>query len=997
MNRIIFFCLLILIFTGCQNQKNKLPVDYVNPFIGTSVSRWMQFPGPAMPFGMVKLSPDNTDDWLMNAGYEDSIKSICGFGHLHSWMTGSFLMMPVTGELRIHPGTREHPEGGYRSRIKAGSAVASAGYYSVILDDYKIQAELTSTMRCGFQRYRFPKSSTSRILIDLQVPEEGRPEIIQAGIKRISDTEITGTIHRVDGWNDYTIHFVSRFSKPFQRMGGWKGDEIKENTDSVFVSENQDLGAFLQFSTEENEKILVKTGISFVSTEQARLNLETELDSFGWDFDAVREQAKMVWNDLLSKIKVEGGSEADKVKFYTNLYHSYCARSVFSDANGKYTDACETVRQLPNPENPVYGCDAFWMTFWNLNQLWSLVNPSIASKWVKSQLQLYDDGGWLNRGPGALEYSGIMVAEHEIPLLTNAYMKGIRDFDIGKAYKAMKEIQTRPGAAHPCGGHAGNGNLIPYMSMGYVPSDEGPVSNTLEYAFDDWCVGQLAKELGNEEDYRYFMKRSQYYRNVFDQSTGYMRPKHAGGPWYEEFQPLKSAVGKSDNFGTKDYTEANSWQFSWFVPHDLKGLIGLMGKDEFNNRLEEGFEKSRPIFTSNFVNHSNQPNMQSAWLFNYSGKPWLTQKWVREILDNYYGDSAKGYPGDEDEGQMGAWYVMSAMGLFEMDGGSGLNPAYEIASPIFEKITIVLDSVYYPGKQFVILSKNFSPQNRYIQSAKLNGKPLNRFWFSHADLVRGGELELEMGSAPNKQWAVNSDHPQQNPEETFVTTPYVSDTKKMFIDQTLVTIACNTKNAEIHYTLNGKEPDRTSAVYRGPFVVTKSTLLKMKAFAGEGESLPATAELIKTAFNKSLNPGETAPGLNFRYYTGSFRMVNEFSGQSPVKQGISPDFSISERDRDQNFAFDFAGYLKIPADGIYTFYLTTNDGGQLFLDSQLLINNDGLHPAAEIFREIALKAGYHAISVKYFQEGGSFRLDVNWAGKDFTKTAIPAGVLFHQK
>ncbi len=997
MNRIFCFCLSLVIITGCQSQKNKLPVDYVDPFIGTSISRWMQFPGSVLPFGMVKLSPDNTDDWLMNAGYEDSIRSICGFGHLHSWMTGSFLMMPATGELRIHPGTKEHPEGGYRSRVKPGSAVASAGYYSVILDDYKIQAELTSTMRCGLQRYRFPKSNSSRILIDLQVPEEGRPEFVHAVVKRITDTEITGTIHRIDGWNDYTIHFVSRFSKPFQRMGGWIGNEIKENTDSVSVSQNSDLGAFLQFTTIENEKILVKTGISFVSADQARLNLETELDSFGWDFDAVHEHARMVWNELLGKLKVEGGSETDKVKFYTNLYHSYCARSVFSDANGKYADACEKIRQLPNPENPVYGCDAFWMTFWNLNQLWSLVNPSIASKWAKSELQLYDDGGWLNRGPGALEYSGIMVAEHEIPLLTNAWMKGIRDFDIRKAYKAMKEIQTRPGAEHPCGGYAGNNNLKPYLSMGFVPSDEGPVSNTLEYAFDDWCVGQLAKALGNEVDYRYFMKRSQYYRNVFDPQTRLMRPKHEGGPWYEEFQPLKSAVGKSDNFGTKDYVEANSWQYSWFVPHDLKGLIELIGKDEFNNRLETGFKNSLPVFTSNFVNHSNQPNMQAAWLFNYSGKPWLTQKWVREILDNYYTATAKGYPGDEDEGQMGAWYVMSAMGLFEMDGGSGINPAYEIASPIFEKITIALDTLYYPGKQFVIQSNNFSPQNRYIQSASLNGKPLNKFWFSHAELVRGGELILEMGPEPNKVWAADSVHPQQNEYEAFVTTPYVRDTKKMFTDQTTVSIACDTKDAIIYYTLDGKEPDKTSPVYLVPFLVKKSTALKMKAFAGETYSLTATAELKKTSLTRAVNPGKTLPGLTYTYYHGSYRKVNDFAGQAPLKSGISPDFSISGRDRDQNFAYDFDGYLKIPSDGIYTIYLNTNDGGKLYLDNKLLIDNDGMHPAAEIFRETALNSGYHPISVKYFQEGGSNTLDVSWAGKDFAKTPIPAEVLFHKK
>jgi predicted alpha-1,2-mannosidase len=994
------FTLFVLynILFGCQSQKSKEPVDYVDPFIGTSSSRWMQFPGPAMPFGMVKLSPDNTDDWLMDAGYEDSIKSICGFGHIHSWMMGSFLMMPSTGELQIQPGKYDDPDGGYRSRVEPGSAEASAGYYSVVLEDYKIKAELTSTTRCGFQRYTFPESSSARIIFDLQVPEEGKPEIIKAAVNKVNNTEITGYIHRIDGWNDYTLHFIARFSKPFQSMGGWKGNEIVEKADSIFISKDLDIGAFINFKTSENEIIVIKTGISFVSIDQARLNLETELDQYGWDFDAVHQNARSVWNSMLSKIKVEGGSETDKLKFYTNMYHSYCARSIFSDVNGKYIDACEKVKQVSDPANPVFGCDAFWMTFWNLNQLWSLVTPDIASKWAKSELQLYDDGGWLNKGPGGLEYSGIMVAEHEIPLISNAYLKGIRDFDIEKAYRAMKEIQTRQGHPHPCGGYAGNSNLSSYMRMGYVPSDEGPVSNTLEYAFDDWCVAQLAKTLGKEEDYLYFMNRSQNYRNVFDPSTRYVRPKYEGGPWYEEFNPNVSAVGKEDNFGTKDYVEANAWQYSWFAPHDIKGLIGLIGKEEFNRRLENGFEKSLPFFTCNYINHSNQPNMQAAWLFNYSGKPWLTQKWVREILDRYYGTGPlNGYQGDEDEGQMGAWFVMSAMGLFEMDGGSGTNPSYEIASPLFEKITITLDSLYYSGKEFVIKSKNFSAKNRYIQSVSLNGEKINKFWFSHSELVKGGELQLEMGPEPNKEWAADCDHPQVNNSDNFITTPYITETKKIFIDQVNVTLACDTRGAKIFFTLNGRDPDINSTLYTKPFIIDRSTTLKMIAYKGEFKSLPSTATLVKATLSKPLKPGEIDPGLVYRYYLGAFRMVNDFKNLQPDRTGKIPYFSINPRDREQYFAFDFSGYIKIPADGIYTFYLTTNDGGRLYIDEALLINNDGLHPAAERYEQIPLKAGLHSISVQYFQEGGTNFFKVNWAGPDIEKGEISADHLFHRK
>jgi hypothetical protein len=508
----------------------------------------------------------------------------------------------------------------------------------------------------------------------------------------------------------------------------------------------------------------------------------------------------------------------------------------------------------------------------------------------------------------------------------------------------------------------------------------------------------MAKALGKTDDYNYFMQRAQNYRNVFDPSTRYMRPKYAGGPWLEDFTPVKSAVGKEDNFGTRDYVEANAWQYSWFVPHDLKGLIELMGKDEFNNRLEEGFEKSRPIFTSEFVNHSNQPNMQAGWLFNYSGKPWLTQYWVREILDNYYGTTPfDGYPGDEDEGQMGAWYVMGAMGLFEMDGGASTEPAYEISGPIFSKITISLDPEYYPGKEFVIETKNTSSQNRYIQSATLNGQTLEKFWFNHSDLVKGGKLVLEMGPEPNKQWAANSEHPQMMDIEPIVATPYIIETERLFLHEQTVKLACDTKNAEIFYTTDGSEPGKNAKIYTQPFVVNKTTTIKMKAYRGNQESLPASAEIKKSVLTKPVQPGDVEPGLNYSYYHGFFRMVNDFSESTPLKSGVVPTFSTGEKEKEQYFAFQFKGFLKVPEDGLYTIYLAANDGARLSLDGSVLINNDGLHPLTEIYRTVSLKAGFHPISVGYFQEGGTHGFKVSWHGPGFEKQEIPGAVLFHKK
>ncbi len=476
------------------------------------------------------------------------------------------------------------------------------------------------------------------------------------------------------------------------------------------------------------------------------------MNRFGWDFDAVRKNARSTWNDLLKKIEVEGGSESDRTKFYTNLYRSFVARTIFSDVNGKYRDPNGRVRQLENPESPMLGCDAFWNTFWNLNQLLGLVTPEMLSQWVRSELQLNDDGGWLARGPAGLRYSGVMVAEHEIALLVGAWQKGIRNFDGAKAFAAIKHMQTTPGKPYYKDLHSGRWidgwvgmeELPPYRDLGYVPveAEHGWTSLTLEYAYDDWCAAQMAKALGKMDDYQYFAKRAQNYRNAWDASVGYFRPKHRDGTWMKDFSPSQ----------TRGFLEGTAWQYAWYVPHDVKGLIGLMGKDEFVRRLNKGFEDSRPDFARRIVDVGNEQNMQAPWLFNYAGAPWLTQKWTREVMEHSYFAEPAGYTGDEDQGQMGAYFVLLAMGLFEMDGGCSMKPIYEIGSPLFSRIVIHLDGKYYPGREFVIEARNNSPANVYIQSATLNGRPLNKPWIYHSDVVKGAALVLTLGPSPNTNW-----------------------------------------------------------------------------------------------------------------------------------------------------------------------------------------------------------------------------------------------------
>ena len=499
--------------------------------------------------------------------------------------------------------------------------------------------------------------------------------------------------------------------------------------------------------------LLARSAICLVSAAQARLNLETELTPFGWDFEAVVQNQREAWNAILGRVEIESIDYRDKVRFYTNLYRAYCARTIWSDVNGKWTGPYEKVHHLPDPASPVYGCDAFWNTFWNLNQVWNLLTPEISAQWVRSQLAMYDVGGWLAKGPAGMEYIPVMVAEHEIPFIVAAYQQGIRDFDEEKALEAMVKMQTTPWADDLGGGQAGNKDLEVYRKLGYVPHGGGMSSNTMEYAYDDFCVAQMAKALGKEDLYTQFMKRAANWRNLIDAAIGFARPKDENGNWIEPYEPLKKVEG---------WTEGNAWQYTWFVPHNPVGLIDIMGEEVFVRNLNDGFEKSEPLrynapleqYWDYPVCHGNQPAMQVSYLFNYAGKPWLTQKWNRSIQDRYYGYGVgDAYLGDEDQGQMSGWFVMSALGLFQTDGGCRVDPIYEIASPRFEKVTLHLNEDYYPGGTFVIETRNASRTNAYVQSATLNGQPLEQWWFPAKALHEGGKLVVEMGPEPNTNWA----------------------------------------------------------------------------------------------------------------------------------------------------------------------------------------------------------------------------------------------------
>lgn len=745
-------------FTRSKAEKTE-PVDYVDCFIGSSNSRWMLGPYAQMPFGMVQIGPDNQGDRWMG-GYEYAINSVSGFSHIHAWTMGGLRMMPTTLDLTItNPGPDAPYKGanaGYHTRILKETEKAFPGYYEVELYDHKVKASMTATTRCSFQKYIYPKASESRIMIDLQFPTEWDYgfSVEDAEIRMVNDTEIEGHAKCRSGawsrWNDWTLFFVIKLNKPIGTFNGWHNGHIRENIKEM--TGNSDIGAFITFATDEGEAVLIQTGLSLVSTDGARKNLEVEIEEpFGWNFDAAVAHARGVWNDLLGKVKVEGGTETNKIKFYTNLYRSFAGKQTWNDVDGKYRDACEEVQVLAEGQS-MYGGDAFWNTYWNLNGLWSLITPKIMDNWVTTQLEMYKHTGWTSKGPAGIEYSGIMEGSHEIALMVAAYQKGIRK-DGNAIYEAVRKMVSAPGGHHPCGGSYGQLNLDYYTKYGYMPQEIDVVSKTLDYAYDDYCVAQLAKALNKTKDAAFFEQRSMNYKHVFHPDKKYVCRRDSLGNWDPEF----------DRFSNQGFIEGNSWQYSWYVPHDIEGLLHLIGHDSAKQRLKEGFEKSEEhnfaahIFDRTmgqsaefYVNHGNEVNMNAAFIFNYLGEPALCQKYTRKILDGYYGATPyHGWEGDEDEGQMGAWFVMTAMGLFEMNGGVTSQPEFDITTPLFEKITISLDNDYYSGDTFTIEVKNHGEENRYIQAASLNGRRLNNPRISFSDLVKGGSLVIETGDKQN--------------------------------------------------------------------------------------------------------------------------------------------------------------------------------------------------------------------------------------------------------
>jgi predicted alpha-1,2-mannosidase len=619
------------------------------------------------------------------------------------------------------------------------------------------------------QRYTFPKMDSARILIDLFTPNEYPHNLVNAKVTKVSNSEIEGYATYYNAFTGYsleqshTIYFVVQISKPFTSMGGWVNRGVAPVTGYIpewdmtheFASEPDiynniselsgkgDAGIFLNYGTREGEVIQVRTGVSLVDIKGARNNLETEINKpYNWDFDKVVQYQRNTWNEYLGRVEIETDDYLQKVKFYTNLYRALSAKSIWSDADGRFTDEREQVRTLADKNDCIVSGE-YWNTFWNNQQLFNLIAPEISSQWAKSAIALYKNSGWFNTDPAGIEHTGVMVSMHVVSQIQGAWQSGIRDFDLATAFEGLKKMLTVPPQKYEGGGTVGVEDIVPYQTYGYIPQGMGAVSNTLEYAYDDYCLSQMALSLGKMAEYTYFMQRSQSWKNLLDTGSGFVRPRTKEGNWVTPFDP----------YHTPGFIEGNAFNYSFFVPQDPASLIAAIGKEKFIARLDSAMLKSSVAnfnalgddFSSYPINHGNQPSMQVAYLFNWAGAPWLTQKWVRAIQEQYYGCTPyDAYPGDEDLGQMSSWFVMSAIGLFQMDGGCSEKPIYEIGSPRYPKITIHLDGKYNRGKQFVIEAAGASIENKYIQSVLLNGKPLNDFRLLQQKVLQGGKLELQM-------------------------------------------------------------------------------------------------------------------------------------------------------------------------------------------------------------------------------------------------------------
>lgn len=743
----------------------RTPADYVNPFIGTR-DMGHCYPGATVPFGMVQLSPEtdivpyshgqgyNPETYLYCSGYQYDDETIVGFAHTHFHGTGhsdlgDILLMPAVGPLKLDPGTKENPDEGYRSRFSHEHEAASPGYYAVRLDDYGIDVELTASRRVGLHRYRFPQANPAHVILDLTTgiyTYEGK--VIWAWVRVENDRLITG-YRQTRGWaRTRYVYFAIEFSKPFKKYGLRNEEELvyrgfwrKWNEDENFPERaGRNIKGHFEFDTAPEEEVLVKVALSSVSTRGARENLRAEMP--GWDFEAVRQQARKMWNDELGRIRVSAG-EDQLVNFYTALYHCFLSPVTYEDVTGEYRGLDQNIHRADGFTN--HTIFSLWDTYRALHPLFTILQPERTNDMVRSLLAHYEQSvhGILPVWSHYANENWCMIGYHSVPVIVDAWRKGIREYDVDEALRAV----IASASYDPYDG------IGPYRKYGYVPEDLSPnsASKTLEYAYDDWTIYRFARELGQADIATEFRRRAALYRNLFDAGTGFMRARNSGGDWLAPFDPLSTAG--------QGYIEGNAWNYSLYVPHDVAGFIELLGGEEklvtwldelftmeiSDDKIAHSEDITRAGIIGNYV-HGNEPSHHVPYLYVYAGAPWKTQQRVHQIVDRMYRNAPDGLCGNDDCGQMSAWYIFSCLGFYPVCPGSN---EYVIGSPCVPQAEIRLEN----SRVLRMEARKLSPENIYVQSVTLDGKTVTRGYLTHEELMKGGRLIFHMGPQPNKEWA----------------------------------------------------------------------------------------------------------------------------------------------------------------------------------------------------------------------------------------------------
>jgi predicted alpha-1,2-mannosidase len=798
-------------------QKNF--AQYVDPFIGTG-GHGHTYPGAVLPHGMVQLSPDTRlDGWDGCGGYHYSDNYIYGFTHTHLSGTGvsdygDILLMPMTGV--PSPDNKM-----YGSKFSHTNEKASAGFYAVKLEDDNILAELTATTRVGFHRYKFSGFANNHVIIDLK----HRDEVIESSLKLINDHTVAG-LRRSKAWaNNQYVYFVIEFSKPFVKTGFWQND-ILMSSGTTDVKNSKNLKAFFEF---ENEMIMAKVAISAVSVEGAQNNLAKELP--GWDFEQTKADAENIWNKELSRIDVESTDVKQLRTFYTALYHTAIVPNINQDADGQYRGRDNKIHQATNFTN--YSVFSLWDTYRGAHPLYTIIDKKRTLDYIHSFLIQYEQGGRLPVWELSSCETDCMIGYHSVPVIVDAYMKGINQFDTKLALEAMKKSATW--------NHLG---LPALMDHGFLEMDDEheSVSKTLEYAYDDWCIAQFAKAQGNTADYNIYIKRAQAYKNMFDVQTGFMRPRKNGN-WLSPFDPREV---------NNNFTEANSWQYSFYTPQDINGYLEMIGG---RKKMEEKLDK---LFSENSKTtgrdqsditgligqyaHGNEPSHHIAYLYNFTGTAHKTQAMVHRIMKEMYTDTPDGLEGNEDCGQMSAWYVLSALGFYPVTPGT---TDYIIGTPLFSSATINLEN----GKTFTVKGNNVSSTNFYIQSATLNNSPYNKSYISHLDISKGGNLHFEMDAKPSLFGT--TDLPVTAiTDNKIILNPVIDGGAISFTGAKTIKISSAQKEVSYYYTLDGSAPAKASKKYITPIVIKESTTIKAIAVdAKGGSSFITTAKYKKAPHN----------------------------------------------------------------------------------------------------------------------------------------------------